>query len=87
MNKKDFLSCKFINEYMKFYTYHDFCDNRKLIKSYFNKMTDNEKLFYKWYVYANIHMKLTYKNKIWDYLNGYDNEKTLLGSLKFYKSL
>lgn len=65
----DFSKCQFIKEYMWFYTYKDFCNNRKIIKKYFNEMDKNGKLFYMWYVYANINMDEIQKNKIWDYLN------------------
>lgn len=68
----DFSECRFISETMWFYTYFDFCENRKSIKRLFNVLTENGKLFYKWYVYANIHMNSQYKNAIWDYLNDYD---------------
>lgn len=67
--KVDFSVCEFINENMWFFTYYDFCDNAKAIKLLFDKLDRNAKLFYMWYVYANIHMNETYKNAIWDYLN------------------
>ena len=79
----DFSDCNFINEHMKFYTYYDFCDNSSAIKRLFdNYLSPNGKLFYRWYVYANTHMKLCFKNAIWDYLNGYDDEKYKLLELK-----
>ena len=34
----------------------------------------NAKLFYKWYVYANVHMAEHFKNAIWEYLNNPDDE-------------
>ena len=45
-------------------------------------MSQNEKLFYKWYVYANINMKPFLKDIIWDYLNDYDDRGNML--LKYY---
>lgn len=86
MINEDFCECDFIEKEMKYYTYHDFCENRQVIKRLFKELSYNGKIFYKYYVYANIHMNLTYKNKIWDYLNGYDdNAEELKRMQKFYK--
>lgn len=70
----DFSECKFIRMEMQYYTYYDFCDNCASIKRLFNLLSENGKIFYMWYVYANIHMDLCYKNAIWDYLNFNDVE-------------
>ena len=86
MNNIDFSECEFINEVLRYYTYYDFCDNRKIIKKHYNCLSKNGKLFYKWYVYANIHMDLQFKNAIWDYLNEYDNGCELLNKKRFYKA-
>ena len=45
-------------------------------------------LFYKWYIFANIHMNETYKNAIWDYLNQFEEyyEINLLNLKRFYKA-
>lgn len=86
MNDIDFSECEFIYENMRFYTYYDFCGNRKVIKELYNKLEKNAKRFYRWYVYANIHMNETYKNAIWDYLNGYDDGTNLLNIKRFYKA-
>lgn len=86
-DKTDFSICDFIEERMWFFTYYDFCDNRKQIKQLFNDLTRQEKAFYKWYVYANIHMNEIFKNKIWDYLVGYDEHGfELLRAKRFYKA-
>ena len=87
MNDKiDFSICDFIEERMWFFTYYDFCDNRKQIKSLFDKLTRQQKKFYKWYVYANIHTNETYKNYIWDYLVGFEEaEANLLNAKRFYR--
>ena len=84
----DFSECKLIENEMKFYTYDDFCRRRKIIKDNFLLMTENGRIFYKYYVYANSHMDLRYKNKIWDFLNGFDdNGFELLKMLRFYKPM
>ena len=80
----DFSDCAFINEEMKFYTFYDFCDNRIAMKYLFNKLNTNAKLFYMWYVYANIHMDLLFKNAIWDYLNDFCEEARMLELKKQY---
>ncbi len=82
----DYSICPFIKENMWFFTYYDFCDNRKVLKKMYNELDKNAKQFYKWYVYSNIHMDLTYKNKIWDYLNGFDEGSELLKGKQFYKA-
>lgn len=68
----DFSDCQFIKDKMQFYTYFDFCDNCDRIKNQYKQMNKNAKLFYKWYVYANVHMGEFFKNKIWEFLNDYD---------------
>ena len=73
----DFSECEFISESMKFYTYQDFTKDCELIKRRFNTLSSNGKKFYMWYLYANTHMTLSTKNKIWNYLNGYCNKKDL----------
>lgn len=86
MNKTDFSQCRFIAREMWFITYIDFCDNRRGIKRLYNELDRDGKEFYKWYVYANIHMKEFYKNAIWDYLNDYDpNGVELMRISRFYK--
>lgn len=83
----DFSICEFIKDKMWFFTYYDFCDNRQSIRENFQEMSKNEKLFYKWYVYANIHMNETFKNAIWDYLNFVDSYGIeLLKLMRFYKA-
>lgn len=74
----DFSDCEFIEEQMKFYTFYDFCDNRYILRILFHSLNRNAKLFYKWYVYANIHTNETYKNAIWDYLNDFIDDAQLL---------
>ena len=69
----DFSACSFIEEHMQYYTYYDFCDNRKAIRRLYDALDINGKTFYHYYVYANTHMDLYFKNAIWDYLNGYDD--------------
>lgn len=69
----DFSECRFIHDEMCFYTYYDFCDNKSAIKRLYKALSKNGKRFYMWYVYANIHMDLQFKNAIWDYLN-FDDE-------------
>ena len=85
-NKIDFSICELIETQMWFFTYYDFCDNRKKIKQLFDKMTKQQKRFYKWYVYSNMLMNETFKNLIWNYLNNYDkNGKELIKAKKNIK--
>ena len=86
MEEIDFSICPFIKENMWFFSYYDFCDNRKILKKMYQELKEEAQQFYKWYVYANIHMDLPYKNKIWDYLNNFDNGEELLKAKRFYKA-
>lgn len=67
MTEKDYLECRFIDIEMRFYTFDDFLNNAYAIKRLYNML--NHKLFYKWYVYANIHISNKRKNAIWMFLN------------------
>lgn len=69
MTDVDFSACKFIKENLCYLTYQDFCHNAKIIKLIFGGLEKNAKIFYKWYVYANIYMNEYSKNLIWEYLN------------------
>lgn len=78
MTDKDFKECDFINSEMKFYTYDDFKQNCVAIKRlYDNYLGRYGKIFYKWFVFANIHIAMNLKNKIWAYLNGDMDKKDL----------
>jgi len=88
MTDFDFTSCPFLKEQLCFLTYFDFCENAKIIKFIYEGLETNAKIFYKWYVYANIHMNEYFKDKIWDYLNAEeDNEiySDLILSISKYK--
>ena len=69
--KVDFSVCRFIKEEMWFFTFDDFFDNKIVIRKMFDNMDRDGKLFYKWYVYANVNISMNAKNAVWDYLNGY----------------
>lgn len=83
----DYSVCNFIESQMWFITYNDFCDRRKGIKRLFQNMTIDAQIFYKWYVYSNIHMDEYFKNAIWDYLNqnGIEYELELTRLKHLYK--
>jgi hypothetical protein len=87
MRKTDFSVCEYIEREMWIITYNDFCDRRKGIKRLYQKLNDCQKIFYKWYVYSNVHMNEEYKNYIWDYLNFDDVyfESELMRRKHFYK--
>lgn len=87
MNDIDFTTCEFIQKNMNYINYFDFCDNCYAIKKLYLDLEHNAKRFYKWYVYANIHMDLSYKNAIWDFLNSdeIDYYLELIAKKQFYK--
>lgn len=69
MTDFDFQICEFIEVEMSYITFDDFLNKCKDIKELYNSLNKYQKRFYKWYVYANIHMKDQHKNAIWEYLN------------------
>ena len=79
MKKEELRECQFIDESLKFYTYEDFYRDKKTIKAMYRTL-DN-KIFYKWFVYANINISLVQKDAIWEYLNG-DDLKNLRAHLR-----
>ena len=87
MKDVDFSVCPFIKEELCFLTYFDFCHNAKILKAFYQAMEEDAKIFYKWYVYANIHMDETFKNYVWNYLNSDEPEAYvyLITNLNKYK--
>ena len=79
MKKEELRECQFIDEALKFYTYEDVYRDKKSIKAMYRTL-DN-KIFYKWFVYANINISLVQKDAIWEYLNG-DDLKNLRAHLR-----
>lgn len=74
---RDFSECEFIENEMWFYTFDDFCNQCFGIKRLFKRLPKNGQLFYRWYVYANTHMDLQFKNAIWDFLQLDECEKEM----------
>ena len=87
MKDVDFSVCPFIKEELCFLTYFDFCHNAKILKAFYQAMEEDAKIFYKWYVYDNIHMDETFKNYVWNYLNSDEPEAYvyLITNLNKYK--
>lgn len=86
MDEIDFSICSYIEQTMWVITYNDFCDRRVGLKRLYKKLTDDQKIFYKWYIYSNVHMTEPFKNAIWDYLNDYDVDGLeLMRKKKFYR--
>lgn len=87
MEDIDFSACPFIKEQLCFITYNDFCHNARIIKLIYEAMEKDAKIFYKWYVYANIHMSEYFKDTIWNYLNNSEPEyyDELIDAIRKYK--
>lgn len=86
MKDIDFSICPFIEDVLCFLTYFDFCENARIIKFYYEGLENDAKRFYKWYIYSNIHMDEYFKNLIWEYLNGGEEEyKVLIDSIIKYR--
>lgn len=69
MNEFDFTECRFIKEELRFLFYNQFVKDCFIIKRGYNKLSNNGKIFYKYYVYAGINTTLGQKNAIWEFLN------------------
>lgn len=87
MTDIDFSACEFIDKCLRFNTYIDFCNNARIIKAVYQAMEKDAKRFYKWYIYANIHMLEKYKDLIWIYLNSDEPERyvDLITSKRTYR--
>lgn len=86
MKDVDFSVCPFIKDELCFLTYNDFCRNAKILKLFYEAMEDDAKIFYKWYVYSNIHMDEYFKNLIWEYLNGGEEQYIeLIDNIRKYR--
>lgn len=87
MKDIDFTMCPFIRNELCFLTYFDFCKNARILRAYYQILDNNAKRFYKFYVYANIHMNEYFKDRIWEYLNNPDDEYyiTLIECMNKYK--
>ena len=87
MTDVDFSCCPFIKEELCFLTYTDFCHNAKILKLIYEGLEKNAKIFYKFYVYANIHMNEYFKDSIWNYLNSEDEMAyiNLIDNIRKYK--
>jgi len=77
MTQPDFEFCRFIDKELCFVTIPDFYRNRKILKFFYNNLDNDAKLFYKWYVYANVFIDESSKNIIWEYLNNAEIEHEL----------
>lgn len=76
MTEADYKECRFIDSEMRFTTYESFLEDARAIKRLYKAL--NHKLFYQWYVYANIHISLNRKNLMWSYLNDDISYETLV---------
>lgn len=82
MTDFDFQMCEFIEVEMSFITYRDFVNKCVSIKRLYKQLNKYQKRFYKWYVYANIHIREQLKNAIWQYLN-FDDTYYYIELIKF----
>ena len=67
MTEEEYKECKYIDNDLKFYTYRDFKRDACYLRKLYDKLP--HKIFYKWYVYANIHLTMKQKNIAWAFLN------------------
>ena len=67
MTEEEYKECRYIDNNLKFYTYRDFKRDAFYLRVLYDKLP--HKIFYKWYVYANIHLTMKQKNIAWAFLN------------------
>ena len=67
MTEEEYKECIYIDNDLKFYTYRDFKRDAFYLRKLYDKLP--HKIFYKWYVYANIHLTMKQKNIAWAFLN------------------
>ena len=67
MTEDEYKECRYIDNNLKFYTYREFKRNAFYLRILYDKLP--HKIFYKWYVYANIHLTMKQKNIAWAFLN------------------
>lgn len=81
LEEKDFYSTSFVDYELRWMLIDEFMKNSEIIKYSYSHLTYNQKQLYKWYVYANIHIRLAEKDRIWSYLN----DDITLNDLKSYE--
>lgn len=67
MTEDEYKECMYIDNNLKFYTYKDFKKDAFYLRALYDNL--KHKLFYKWYIYANIHLTMKQKNIAWEFLN------------------
>ena len=79
-----------LGESMTFFTFDDFMRRRRFIKYNLALKFKNNDLkyitIYRWYIQSRYWVKDKYKYLIWDYLNDYETEDTLIDEYNEYKS-
>lgn len=67
MTEEEYKECRYIDNNLKFYTYRDFKRDAFYLRKLYDKLP--HKIFYKWYIYSNIHLTEKQKNIAWAFLN------------------
>lgn len=67
MTEEEYKECRYIDNNLKFYTYRDFKRDAFYLRILYDKLP--HKIFYKWYIYSNIHLTPKQKDIAWSFLN------------------
>lgn len=67
MTEEEYKECRYIDNNLKFYTYRDFKKDAFFLRKLYDKLP--HKIFYKWYIYSNIHLTMKQKDIAWSFLN------------------
>lgn len=73
------------DERLLYYGLDDFVCNRKLIRKVFKEKSIKEQYIYKLYVYSRPFIKETWKDYIWDFLQGDIEEPIFIHEYTIYK--
>ena len=77
MTKKEYReltdNCRFVRQYMQFYSKEDFIKHSKFLKEVYSELDDIGKEVYMYYVFSKRYIGVKALYKFWDYLNGYSD--------------
>lgn len=66
-------ACMFVEDFLCFYSYKDFMENRVILKRNFKRCGYKEKHLYMYYVLSRYNISQAKKEYIWEYLNAPDD--------------
>lgn len=62
-------SCEFVEDFLCFYSYKDFLENKNILKRNFTRCGYKERHLYMYYVFSKGNISQAKKEYIWEFLN------------------